>query len=209
MAKAPGKRSETGSGDGEARPRYDSRREKIIELAVEVFATEGFKAGTTTEIARRAGLTQPAIYHYVGSKNALLVEICHRMGLRLQAVLDDVLARDDLNAMERLRAFIDGYARAVMRDPGAMSVRATEARHLPSKMLKAIHAEERDYLATIERLVADARDEGHLPAALNPWIATRALLGMMNWTYIWYHSDSGPSEDAVVDTISSIALGAS
>lgn len=201
------KRPDGASGDGIARPRYDSRREKIIEIAVDVFATDGFKAGTTTEIARRAGLTQPAIYHYVGSKNTLLVEICRRMGERLQAVLDDVLARKDLDAVERLRAFIDGYARCVMRDPGAMSVRATEARHLPPKMLKAIHAEERDYLAAIERLVAHARDDGHLPADLDAWIATRALLGMMNWTYIWYRRDSGPSEDAVADTIIAIALG--
>ncbi|HWL44291.1 MAG TPA: TetR/AcrR family transcriptional regulator [Ilumatobacter sp.] len=206
MAKAGDKRSDS-AADAAARPRYDGRREKIIELAVEVFATEGFKAGTTTEIARRAGLTQPAIYHYVGSKNALLVEICHRMGLHLQAVLDDVLARDELSSMERLRHFIDGYARAVMRDPGAMSVRATEARHLPAKMLKKIHAEERAYLSAIEQLVAAARDDGHLPADLDPWIATRALLGMMNWTYIWYGKGSGPGEDAVVDTILALALG--
>ena len=91
---------------GDTGQRYEARREQILQLAVEVFAESGFSAGTTTEIAKRAGLTQPALYHYVGSKEQLLAEIIHRMGAELSAVLESVLSRTELTPAERLATFI-------------------------------------------------------------------------------------------------------
>lgn len=198
-------RSSGSNGDGR-NSRHADRREQLINLAVEVFGEMGFNAGTTTEIARRAGLTQPALYHYVGSKEVLLAEICHRMGNHLKAVLDGVLAMEDVTPRERLAAFIDGYTRTVIKEAGAMSVRATEVRHLPTRIRNKIYAEEREYLQAVEKLVREARDDGALPADTDPWVTTRALLGMMNWTYIWYRSKGETTEDETVKTLVNLVV---
>lgn len=198
-------RSARSNGDAPG-SRHADRREQLINLAVEVFGESGFNAGTTTEIARRAGLTQPALYHYVGSKEVLLAEICHRMGSHLNAVLESVLEGEDLTPTERLVRFIDGYTRTVINEAGAMSVRATEVRHLPTKIRNKIYEEERAYLHAVEKLVAGAREDGGLPDDVDPWVTTRALLGMMNWTYIWYRSKGVTSEDEIVDALVKLVI---
>ncbi|WFG42376.1 TetR/AcrR family transcriptional regulator [Pseudonocardia alni] len=61
-----------------ARGRYAKgrqRREQILDTALEVFATGGFHASSTKEIARRVGVSEPTLFHYFGSKQALLVAV--------------------------------------------------------------------------------------------------------------------------------------
>ncbi|WP_224386353.1 TetR/AcrR family transcriptional regulator [Pseudonocardia sp. ICBG1293] len=61
-----------------ARGRYDKgrrRRAQILDTALEVFTTGGFHASSTKEIARRVGVTEPTLFHYFGSKQALLAAV--------------------------------------------------------------------------------------------------------------------------------------
>lgn len=52
-------------------PRAAATRLAILDAATTCFSESGFAATTTREIARRAGVTQPLIHHYFGSKEAL------------------------------------------------------------------------------------------------------------------------------------------
>ncbi len=52
-------------------PRAAATRSAILEAARACFAERGLVATTTRAIARRAGVTQPLVHHYFGSKDAL------------------------------------------------------------------------------------------------------------------------------------------
>jgi AcrR family transcriptional regulator len=45
------------------------RREQILALAEALFAEQGYTAASMDELARRAGVSKPMIYHLVGSKD--------------------------------------------------------------------------------------------------------------------------------------------
>jgi AcrR family transcriptional regulator len=47
-------------------------REKILQCALELFYARGYDAVGVQEIAERAGVTKPTLYHYFGSKYGLL-----------------------------------------------------------------------------------------------------------------------------------------
>ncbi|MEM7408466.1 MAG: TetR family transcriptional regulator [Pseudomonadota bacterium] len=51
--------------------RAANTRQAILRSARACFAERGLAATTTREIARRAGVTQPLLHHYFGSKDAL------------------------------------------------------------------------------------------------------------------------------------------
>lgn len=53
-------------------PRAAATRLSILQAATSCFAEKGLQATTTREIARRAGVTQPLIHHYFGSKDELI-----------------------------------------------------------------------------------------------------------------------------------------
>ena len=60
----------------------ESGRAGILAVARRLFMTRGYRAVTTREIAEAVGVTQPALYHHFGGKEALYI-----------AVLEDDLAR--------------------------------------------------------------------------------------------------------------------
>jgi AcrR family transcriptional regulator len=93
----------------EARPA--SRRDQILDAAMERFASAGFRGTTTREIASRVGLTEAALYRHFASKEALYSAIIARkidapdVTARLQAragrmVLSNAEKTDD--------AFVEG-----------------------------------------------------------------------------------------------------
>jgi AcrR family transcriptional regulator len=59
-----------------ARPRagerHDGRREEILRVALNLFASKGIEGTGLREIANRIGVSQPALYHYFASKDALV-----------------------------------------------------------------------------------------------------------------------------------------
>jgi AcrR family transcriptional regulator len=63
-----------GSSVGPARRRRlssDERRAVLLDSAAHVFAERGYHAGSIAEIARRAAITKPVIYHHFASKQEL------------------------------------------------------------------------------------------------------------------------------------------
>ena len=50
----------------------DARREQLLDVALDLFATRGFDATSTLQIATAAGVTQGLVFHYFGSKEGLL-----------------------------------------------------------------------------------------------------------------------------------------
>lgn len=49
----------------------DETRSRIIEAAIDVFATQGFRAATTRQIATQAGVNTPALQYYFENKEGL------------------------------------------------------------------------------------------------------------------------------------------
>jgi AcrR family transcriptional regulator len=58
--------------------RAEWRREQLIEVALRLFAAQGFATTTIADIAREAGVAHGLVYHYFASKDHLLTAILAR-----------------------------------------------------------------------------------------------------------------------------------
>src|SRR5256885_16702921 len=64
----------------------EERREAVLAAALEEFAARGLHAGSTDEIARRAGISQPYVFRLFGTKKELfraVVARCFRETLEM------------------------------------------------------------------------------------------------------------------------------
>jgi AcrR family transcriptional regulator len=77
-----------------------STRERILDIALELFAEQGYEGTSLRDIAERLGTTKAALYYHFERKQDILLEL----HLRLHA-----LGRDALEQLERLE---DGQDRA-------------------------------------------------------------------------------------------------
>jgi AcrR family transcriptional regulator len=81
-------------------PLQGSTRERILDIALELFADQGYDKTSLRDIAERLGTTKAALYYHFERKEDILMEL----HLRLHA-----LGREALEQLEQLE---DGQARA-------------------------------------------------------------------------------------------------
>lgn len=175
---------------------HDAKRRRIIEAAAEVFYERGFVAGTTKEIAAKVGLSQPAIYHYVGSKDILLQEIARRVDRDMMQVLERGLARAT-SAREQLVAIIREFTAAVAQDRELFAVYYKELHVLPDDVRSQIVLHEGEFVAGVAGVVGKLQAEGVLPVDQPTTALTEAILGMVSWLHRWYRPSGQLDVDAM------------
>jgi AcrR family transcriptional regulator len=110
---------------------------RVHAAAVKLFAAKGFAATGLRELAGEAKLTPAALYHYMGSKDDLLVEI-----MRSTIEPLDQAARETVDAIEdpsaKLAALVELHVWVHGSQPKRTLVTDTEVR--------ALHGEQRDYV---------------------------------------------------------------
>ena len=93
----------------------DSRRQHVLDAAIETFATDGYRGASTTEIARRAGISQPYIYALYRNKHELFLAAYHEVAERIRARL--VAAAEGEDPEARMRAMGDAYLQMIGNTP--------------------------------------------------------------------------------------------
>lgn len=176
---------------------FDRTREAIVRAAAEVFRRDGFRAGTTKDIAAKVGLSQPSLYHYVGSKETLLSELATRLDHDMAATLERTVAHA-ADPKEQLKAFIRELTRAVINDTTLFAVYWAEARWLPETVAVQVGTDEKRFIHEIEALVERVQAQGHLPAG-PPHVVVEGILGMVLWMYRWYRPPTSPEADEIAD----------
>lgn len=174
------------SEDSAQSPEWNQRRREILNAAADVFFLHGFGGGTTKQIADKVGMSQPNLYHYVGSKQDLMNEIARQVAQDFTDALDDSLIPSD-DPADQLRRLIDSFVATLLLDQRIFAVYWKEYRSLPKDVAREVLAEERRYIARVEEVVTRAQQAGVIPKDRPVHVVSQGILGMMSWTYWWYH----------------------
>lgn len=175
---------------------HSTKRAAIVDVAAEVFYERGFSAGTTREIAAEVGLTQPAIYHYVGSKDHLLAAIADHVDREMTAALDRGIARS-ATSEGQLAAIIEEFTLAVLANQKAFAVYYRENHHIQEDVRARVEAHERQFVRQTSELVSVLQKSGVLPDPDPPTVVAEAILGMASWSYRWFRPGGRATPKAV------------
>jgi AcrR family transcriptional regulator len=88
----------------------EERREAVLEAAVHEFAQAGYHAASTTNIAKRAGISQPYIYALFPNKKALFIAVQERVAERIRKAFLDA-AREATSPDDRVERMGEAYHR--------------------------------------------------------------------------------------------------
>ncbi|MCK5693371.1 MAG: helix-turn-helix transcriptional regulator, partial [Bacteroidales bacterium] len=66
----------------------ESRRQQIMDAALELFASEGYSHCSISQLAAHAGISKGLMYNYFDSKEALLVAIIEEGMQDIMAMID-------------------------------------------------------------------------------------------------------------------------
>jgi TetR/AcrR family transcriptional regulator, cholesterol catabolism regulator len=164
-----------------------------------VFWERGYTAGTTKDVAQRVGLSQPTIYHYVGSKTALLQDIVTDVYSTVLRSLDDARGKVD-DPEQQLRAIVHSLTQAITERHEMFGVFWQEFRQLPEDLQARVREDERAFLQEIVEIVQKLQAKGQLAPDRPPVVVASSILGMVSWLYQWYRPEGDLRADAIADT---------
>ncbi|NIJ07347.1 AcrR family transcriptional regulator [Sphingomonas vulcanisoli] len=159
-----------------------AKREAVLSAAVDLFNERGFSATSLDDVAASLGVTKPVIYHYLGTKEQVLLECLTRGLTALEAAAHEAQA-DHRGGAERLRAFLIRYAEISMA-PFGRCVVLTADHDLSPEALLQFRAMKRRVDDALRGLIAQGAEDGSLRAQ-DPALAAAALAGAMNWIPRW------------------------
>jgi AcrR family transcriptional regulator len=148
------------------RPRdHDSAatRERLVDVARQLFAKDGYEATTNRSIAQASGITSGAIYHYFDSKAELYAAVYEQVYDRVFTELERAVVGVD-GLLGQYAAALDAAAELNMQDPSlpafAIGVAGDAQRHPELKdLLRPLRRRNAEFF---KRLVRDAAARGEL-----------------------------------------------
>ena len=164
-------------------PKWETRREAIVDTSARLFARRGYHATGIAELCEANDLGKGALYHYIGSKESLLAAIHDR-------VMDEVMLGAEKVAAaggpppRQLAMLGEELLDVIHRYPDHVWVFLHEFPALTGERAERFRERRREYERRVEDVLRAGVKSGDF-RKLDPWLTARAWLGMHNYTYLW------------------------
>jgi AcrR family transcriptional regulator len=180
------------------RARYDRRQQEVLAAAARVFAVKGFHATSMQDLIAASGLTAGGLYHYIKSKDELLISICDEL---MEPLLEQVrvIVESDDSPEQQLRRIVRIWVVHVERNRDYMLVFQQERHVLETEpQWRHVRVQRKEF----EELVAGVLERGEREACFqfpDRDLALRALLGMVNHIPQWFRPRGRLTAEQIAD----------
>src|SRR5947209_10727155 len=143
----------------------EDKRQQILSAAVRVFAAQGYEATRVGDIAKDAGVAYGLVYHYFGSKDAVLEAVFREAWGRLLAAVALAEETGD-DAAEQLGLVVKIVLRAWRDDPDLVRLlvrEITRSPHIQDELDEIGQA-----FATLQRIVVRGQQAGTFRSDVDP-----------------------------------------
>jgi TetR/AcrR family transcriptional regulator, cholesterol catabolism regulator len=181
------------------------RSEEVYAAALRLFMEKGYHATSMQDIAAAVGLYKGSLYHYIGSKEDLLVRVFERALGSLLTEAEQIVANAALCAAQQLRMILRAHVAAVAGNREALTVYLHEFRALGSDSLNEVRAQRQRYRELVAAIVERGVRVGEFAMA-DTDIATLGVLGMCNWVAQWYRPGGRLGPDEIADRFADLLL---
>ena len=154
----------------------EDRRRQILSAAVAAFARKGYHDCRVSDVAKEAGVAYGLVYHYYGSKEALLESIFKDTWGAMIATLRSVAALDE-PARERVRKVTEIVLRTWKRDQDLVRVLVREVTRTSHLQLETAEIEEA--FIVLQEIVEQGQESGEFRAELDPRLIATIWYGAL------------------------------
>jgi Transcriptional regulator len=180
--------------------RDPNRREKIIEVARRIFARHGYDGASISMIATEAGLTKAALYHHFKNKEAIY-RVSSRTGMdELVTKVDNALKTVGKHPVERLRAYMRASADRFDKnqDSWVSGSAIFWSTHSPATRSEVLQLRDQ-YEGVLKQILRDGIQEGIFRSDLDPNLASKFLLSVVNQLPRWYRKGGRYTAVEIID----------
>lgn len=161
--------------------RGPDRRRRIIAVAADLFAHNGFEGTSIRDIAAASGVLSGSLYYHFPSKEDLLFTVHQESLTAMREAVESAIAQVT-EPWQRLEEAIVAHCNILLGRGGVTRAILTPPRYYKLPGVKRLVRQRDEY----ERIFAHLIDNLPLPPKVDRDAFRLALLGAMNWTVFWY-----------------------
>lgn len=178
-----------------------SRKDRIMEAALRVFAEKTFQEATISEISKESGVSEATIYEYFGTKEDLLFAIPEK-------ITNDTLARSQLvlpfikDVEGRMRAILQSYIQLYQNNPHYSALVLLQL--MSNKRFRQTAAHELIRLSAHGLLdcIRDGIADGTFRKNADAYLIRSMLMGTIEHLFIHWHMQGMPkSKKSLIDML--------
>ncbi len=182
------------------------RREELLQIAAELFATKGFKNTTVRDIADAAGILSGSLYHHFDSKESMVDEILSTFQEELFTAYDEVLA-SSVDARQKIEKAVRLSFEAIDKHHAEVAIFQNDADYLGSfdrfEYLAVRNEQSRQVWMT---LLEEGVETGVLRKDIDVELVYRFIRDTVWVAVRWYRPGGELTHDNVADQYLAILL---
>jgi AcrR family transcriptional regulator len=182
-------------------PKYQAKRDQILDSAVAAFRRKGYAGTSTQDIARALHMTKGSLYYYFRDKEDILFS-CHERALDHLLSVARAARRRHRDPVAALRELIERHVGIMVHEFRGTALALEVA---------TLNGVRRDHVVSrrdkYEGILRDIIEEGVRSGAfrpVEPRLASFAFLGAINWMARWYREGGGRSAEEIGRTFADL-----
>ena len=181
----------------------ESTRARIHRTAAELFARNGYHATGIAELSDAVQLGRGALYYHIGSKESLLFEISSGAINQLIPVAQGILL-SNVTPTEKVHVLARELMRNIAELRAEWTVFFREFPALTGERRTQVMQARESYEAIWWKIL----DEGASTRDFIPVdsVVVKGLLGMFNYSYLWFNPTGDLTPDDIADRFSEVLL---
>ena len=184
---------------------HDAKRAHILKTAARVFAETGFARASMSQVARDCGISKANIYHYYGSKDALLFDILdtYLLELRNRILL---LPLATMAPSDQLHAIVAETLHAYEGMDDEHKIQTEGLPLLPEDQQRILKGYQRDMVAQLSGVIASVAPEVFAQDRQKLKATVMSVFGMLNWFYMWSSGADATARSQYADLVTKLTL---
>jgi AcrR family transcriptional regulator len=189
------------------RDRYERRRSEVIGTAARLFAERGFAETSMSDLTAATGLAAGGLYHYIESKDQLLISVCDELLDPLLTRAREIVAEGAPPA-EQLRALLHAWLLHIAGHRDHMLVFAQERQTIEREpQWRRVRARRKAFEQLLDDVLARGEADGTMHFDDRGFVLL-TLLGMVNYTPQWMSPRGRLSPEQIADGYCDLILRA-
>lgn len=182
-------------------PRTKSRKDRIMDAALRIFAEKSFQEATISEISKEAGVSEATIYEYFGTKEDLLFAIPEKISndtaKESHAVLPFI---KDVEG--RMRAILFSYVQLYQNNPHYSALVLLQLMSSKRFRQTAAHEAIRRSAHSLLEIIREGIADGTFRSDANAYLIRSMLMGTIEHLFIHWHMQGMPKrEKGIMDML--------
>ena len=184
--------------------RFEQQRDRMLRAAADCFNQKGYSGTSLKDVANRLGLTDPALYYYVRSKEEL-VYLCYLRAAEVGREAMQLAIDSGQDGLDKVLRYLRNHVDFMVGERGPIAI-MSEVPSLNSEHRKEVLKLSRKHSAAFEALLEEGIADSSI-APCNVRMTGNAIMGAVNWIPKWYHGDAAVAEQIIEEFPRILASG--